>query len=199
MISTLIPGTTIQGLVDKELESADTLALTIYTGIRKVSEEPFAQIYGNNNISLGLDVALCLHKIFEIFIHSDFLSAEGKTSFTGDKTSLTILPLELGLRFKLKRGIFFPYLGGGAGYYFFNEESTFASEAYTSQVNGFGFFGESGVRVRIIKKWHLDLKVRYTSFKLKPIELEETNGQIVYSSERNLSGLTIALGFGISI
>ena len=184
---------------DEQGKSSSTLALTVFVGNRGVSDETFGQIYGKINISPGLDVALRLYKTLEIFLHSDFLSAEGDTSFTGDKTSLTIFPLELGLRLKFKRGIFLPYIGGGAGHYFFNEESTFENKTYTSRVNNLGFFAETGVRVQIIKKWHIDLKVKFTSFKIKPDEPEETEGQIVYTAERDLKGLTFALGFGVSI
>lgn len=180
-------------------EKSGRLAFTFLAGARHVSQNVFADVYGPLNVCLGLDVALRFTPRIEWFLHTDILSVKGKTSFIHDSTSLTILPLEMGLRVHWGGGHFLPYLGAGGGIYFFSEESTFNHQTYTSKKNPFGYFGETGLKIVIIKKWYLDLKIKFTSFTIHPDEPQSSEDQAVYTEKRDLRGFTVALGFGVSI
>jgi opacity protein-like surface antigen len=199
LFSLLHPASPLTRLQPSTSGPSGKLAVTFLAGVRSVSDEIFTDVYGTYNLCLGLDVALRLNQRIEWFLHSDFLSVKGETSYSGDQTSLIVFPLETGLRFCFGRGRIQPYLGGGGGIYFFKEKSTFNSQTYTAKKNPFGYFAETGLKIVLTKRWHVDLKIKYSSFTVYPQEPDSDEDRAVYTGERDLRGFTLALGFGITI
>ena len=156
-------------------------SITIGAGTRNVSEDIFKTVYGSGNIAYCLDIAFKIGRSLEIFAHSDYLKAEGELAFDPKKTTLTIMPVEAGLRILLGKNKFKPYFGLGAGYYMLKEENFIG----TVDDNSIGFFGEGGFRY-YFGKFFLDLKLKYTQLKY---EVSGTN--------INLGGLSYFGGIGI--
>ena len=157
-------------------------SVTLGGGIRNISEDIFKTVYGSNNIAYSIDLALRMGRALEVFIHSDYLKAEGELEFDPKKTTLTIIPAEAGIRFFLGKSRVRPYLGAGAGYYMLKEENFIG----TVDDNSIGFFGEGGVRV-YFGKIFIDLKAKYIQLKYD-----------VSGREMNLGGLSYFAGIGFS-
>ena len=140
-----------------EDNSHKKFSLTIGAGIRNVYHGTFESVYGTNNLTYSLDIAFKVGRSFEIFLHSDYLSAKGNLDFDPKETTLTIFPAELGLRFVLGEKKFTPYIGLGGGYYMLKEENFIG----LVEENKFGFFGEGGLRFSFTKTFFIDLKLKY--------------------------------------
>ncbi|MEN8153598.1 MAG: outer membrane beta-barrel protein [Acidobacteriota bacterium] len=158
------------------------LSLTIGAGIRNVSQNTFETVYGTNNIAYSIDFAFTIKRSFEIFLHSDYLSAKGSLEFDPKDSTLTIFPAELGVRIVLGKKLFTPYLGLGGGYYMFKEEN-FIGTVDESQI---GFFGEGGFRFNFKGTFFIDLKLKYNILNY------DMNGTDV-----DLGGLSYYGGIGI--
>ncbi|MEN8222645.1 MAG: outer membrane beta-barrel protein [Acidobacteriota bacterium] len=156
-------------------------SITIGAGTKNISEDIFETVYGSGNIAYSLDLAFKLGGSLEAFVHTDYLKAEGELEYDPKKTTLTIMPAEVGLRILLGKGKFKPYLGIGAGYYMFKEENFIG----TVDDNSIGFFGEGGFRY-YFGKLFIDLKLKYIQLKYE-----------VSGTDIDLGGLAYFGGIGI--
>jgi hypothetical protein len=151
---------------------AGTFSLSVGAGYRNFSEALFKDVYGSAPMTVNVDVGVRVWKSLEIFLHTDYLKVEGKTTHTKEDTTLTIFPIELGVRYlanvsitKSCRMKLFPYLGAGGGYYSIKEENPIGSV----NENRVGFFAEGGLRFYPVKSFFIDAK-------LKQVVLKSENG-----------------------
>jgi outer membrane protein W len=98
----------------------------------------------------------------EIFLHSDYLSIEGETSYTKEKTTFKMTPAELGFRLLLGKKSFVPYIGLGGGFYSYEDVHPGLTSLSESKM---GFFGEGGLKFFVSQSLLLDLKVKYIMLK----------------------------------
>ena len=162
----------------------NTFSLTVGAGMRYVAEKDlFEEVYGDSHLAYSVDLGYKFGKSLQLFFHSDYLSVKGELTYTKEETTLTIIPLELGLRYQLGQKKLFPYIGAGAGYYMYKEDNPID----TVDEKQFGFFGEGGLKFYFVKSFFLDLKVKYVSLK---VDGEE--GDI------NIGGMALIGGVGIS-
>ena len=177
IIITMIATFQISGMINQS-----KFSITVGGGIRNISEEIFETVYGTNNIAYSIDFAYKLGKSLEMFVHSDYLKAEGELKFDPKATTLTIMPAEAGLRILLGKNKFKPYVGLGAGYYMLKEENFIG----TVDESSIGFFGEGGFRF-YFGKLFIDMKLKY-------IQLNYD----VTGTKVDLGGLSYFGGIGIS-
>lgn len=179
--------------------AAGKLNLTLGAGIRTVSADEFSNTFGSSKLVFGGDLAYKLSKSLEIFLHSDFLSATGNTTYTNEEAKFTLLPIELGARLLFGKSKLSAYIGAGAGMYQYKDSMTI--ESTTSEVTGsqFGFFAEAGLRYPLSKSIFADLKAKYNILTIKPKDdSQSVNGGTVYLEEINMSGFGLIAGVGIS-
>lgn len=167
-------------------------SLTLGAGLRNINgvedeqgKNIFEEVYGTNNLTYSFDFGYKFAKYFQAFLHSEFFTAKGELTFTKEETTLTIIPVELGCRamYGLYRGMFYPYIGAGAGFYIYTEENVIGDV----KDQQFGFFGELGLNYYFIKSAFLDLKIKYIILKVgeDPEKID-------------LGGLALTAGIGYS-
>jgi hypothetical protein len=174
-----------QETAKKETWQPKPISLSVGAGARNFSEALFKEVYGSAPMTYNVDLGARVWKSLEIFVHSDYLKADGKTTYTKEDTTLTIIPIEVGIRYLADitgsgRMKVFPYLGAGAGYYSIKEEHP----AETVKENRVGFFAEGGLRFYPMKSFFIDAK-------LKQVILKSENGT-------KLGGMTYMGGVGVS-
>jgi len=160
-----------------------SINITLGGGMKNMTDPIFETVYGTNNIAYSIDFAYKSAGIIEIFIHSDYLSSTGELEYAPKDTTLTIIPVELGLRALFGKSKLTPYLGLGAGYYMLKEENFIG----TIDDKKFGFFGEGGLRFNFGKHIFIDLKLKYNQLKYT-----------ISSTSRDLGGLSYYGGIGFS-
>jgi outer membrane protein W len=89
-----------------------------------------------------------------------------KTTYTGEKTTLIMLPANVFLRFDVGQGFFIPYAGVGYTFMSFREESP----DYLGNTEGSGgnFALEAGLELKFNRHVYLDLGARFDKIKFKP-------------------------------
>jgi hypothetical protein len=147
-----------------------SFSITLGVGIRNFSEDLFKEVYEGTPMIYSVDIAMRIMKSLEVFLHTDYLSIDGKTTFTGEVTTLKITPVELGARFligskKPCKQKLFPYLGGGVGYYMIKEEFEGGTPLEPVDEKRLGFFAEGGLRFYVIKSVFIDAKLKYIGLK----------------------------------
>jgi hypothetical protein len=164
-------------------------SITLGAGVRNFSTDEFKEVYEGTPMIYSVDVAMRLMKSLEVFLHTDYLSIDGETTFTKEPTTLKITPLELGARFLIGfknpcRQKLFPYLGAGVGYYMIKEEFEAGSPLEPVDEKRVGLFAEGGLRFYVIKTVFIDAKFKYIGLR------SENNTQ--------MGGLVYLGGVGLS-
>ncbi|HDP95283.1 MAG TPA: hypothetical protein ENN40_07980 [Candidatus Aminicenantes bacterium] len=173
-------------------------SLALGAGMRSINEDIAESLYGKNNLVYSLDLAYSAADFVDIFIHTDFFKVNGETTFTGESTSLSIVPIEAGMRLRLSGHRLEPNLGFGAGYYMIKDEIDIAGETFTFKKNQVGFFIDGGLRLYVTRTLFVFAQGRFTFLKVKPEDsTDEDETGIIYYPERDLGGFLVSAGLGI--
>jgi hypothetical protein len=164
-------------------------SLSVGAGMRVVADDLFKDVYGTSGISINVDFGVKVMKSLEVFLHTDYFTIDGELTYTGEDTTLTIIPAELGARYLIPinkecKTKLFPYFGVGVGYYMVKEENVID----TFEQNKVGFFAEGGLRFYFAGSIFADLKLKNVFLKV-----ENDQGDSVEAG-----GLAYMFGVGIS-
>lgn len=146
------------------------------------SDSSFNDIYDNGPV-FGGELRLGGRKIAG-WLEGSYREHEGKFSFTGEKTTVNVMGVELGALYRLATGTFQPHIGTGIGYYMFREKNAPLGEAKQNQI---GFCGTAGISVIPMKGLVLDLRLKYYTCSMKPADFDI-----------DIGGLSLDLGIGLN-
>lgn len=160
----------------------DTVSgLILRYGLFSASDQAFKDIYAGSATVFGGELRLGGEKL-GVWLEGGYLKKDGELSYTGEATTVKILSVEGGPLYRFAAGKFCPYAGIGAGYYKYQESNVIGDVSK----GGFGFCGMAGVGLQLLKPLLIDLKLKYSSCKMKPADFDI-----------NIGGLTIGFGLGI--
>lgn len=137
-----------------------------------VSDPLFQEVYKTGNIMLNGGFSVEMKK-FEIRAEVNYFSKKGHSTLKSEPTTLTLLPIVAGLRYKiLDLGSVTPYIGAGADYFLYKES---VPESFGESVSGntIGFHGEAGLYILLKRDFDrliFDINFRYTKADAQPFE-----------------------------
>lgn len=137
-----------------------------------------------NGMMFGAELDVGISNFVEFWIAENYFGKKITEEVSGVDRKVTLIPLEIGLKFRLNKGIINPYLGGGAGYYQYKE----TSPSGDIEKKDIGFVGLAGCFFKIGDFFVVDLFAQYRYCK---IDFD--------ISESNIGGLHIGVGFGVEI
>jgi len=147
----------------------------------------FPVYHGENEWLHGLDIWGAV----------DYFSKKGHSTGLHTKTSITIVPLTLGIKY------FFPsvggdipvnfYAAGGMKYFFVHTRNHSSHVKKTINVNGMGGVVEAGF-ITLFKE-HLVFDV-FASYSFKTLSGPSSHNPAVESTQLNISGFNVGLGIG---
>ena len=139
-----------------------------YAGFFQPRDADLRTVYGDGNVIYGGRLGICVWRGFYVWFSASRFVAVAKTTFSEEKTTLTLTPLSAFLRCKIGLGFFNPYAGIGFTYMNFKEESAFP----TVTGNGSDTAYEGGFELKMNRHFILDFNVRYDRIKVKPTGFE---------------------------
>lgn len=144
------------------------------------SDQAFKEIYGSGYY-FGGEITLTIMKGVGIWVGVSYYSKDGLTTFTQEPTTIKIMPVYGGIKFRVPEKRVSPYVGLGVGYFSYTEES----EIGTVKKGDIGYIGQVGVIFKLIGPIILDFKGSYSYCKAQPENVEA-----------NLGGFQGVVGFG---
>jgi hypothetical protein len=154
-----------------------------YAGFFQPRDADLKSIYGQGDMIYGGRLGVRIWQGVYLWFSAARFTTIGKTTFSEDKTTLTLTPLSVFLRLGLGLGFFKPYAGIGFTYLSFKEESDIGNVTG----NGRDIAYESGFELKMNRHFFLDFNARYEEIKVKP-----------KSFEINLGGLQAGVSLLIS-
>jgi len=128
----------------------------------------FTKIYGDGDVIYGARLGVHVWQGFYFWLSAAQYKVIGKTTFTEEKTTLTVTPLNAFIRYSFDLGFFNPYAGIGFTYLSFKEESNNP----TTSGNGSNAAFEGGFELKLNRHLFLDFGIRYEQIKVKPTGFE---------------------------
>ena len=141
----------------------------------------FKSIYGSG-FTAGLEGRIHIIDNFFVALAGGFFQKTGALTVTQEKTTLTISPLDVMAVYHIRlSGIFSPYVGAGGSLCLYTEKNALGD----AKDSGFGPALCGGVTARW-GSFGVDARLKYSSVKIKPFDLEA-----------GLGGLTLSLAAGV--
>lgn len=145
------------------------------------TEKEFKEIYGGG-LMYGGEVNVGIMKNIVVWAGGNYFTKRGELTFTQETTTLSLLPLGVGVKFRVKAGALHLYAGGGIRHYNFKESNEPMGVAKKGRI---GYMGTIGGIIRVARKWVIDLYVNYSYCRMTPAFFTV-----------NIGGIEAGIGFG---
>ena len=136
-----------------------------YAGYFQPQDAWFKLIYGEGDMLYGGRLGVHVWSGFHAWFSLSRYEAVAGTTYTADRTTLTLMPLSIFLRFNVGRGFFSPYAGIGYTFMSVSEESEFVGNF---KGNGGNIAAEAGFEIRVNRHFFVDFGARFDQIKIKP-------------------------------
>lgn len=138
-------------------------AVVLETSYFMPSDQAFKDIYGSG-IQVGGEFHIDVMRRTSIWIGASYFSKEGELTYTKEEATLKIIPVYLGVCYRFTEEKIIPYLGIGMGIHFYRE----IASLYTIEYARFGLLAQTGVLMKLARKFYLELEVNYSYCRINP-------------------------------
>lgn len=135
-----------------------SLELTI--GSYKMNEPRFDAVYPSGGLMAGLTLSSALVSNVNFYLEVKYYAREGTLTFSKEKTTFYLVPLDLGIRYIFPMGLVNPYAGAGADFYFYYEDNPIGT--VLNYANGFHLLGGAYLRFSRSVPLLINVKLKYT-------------------------------------
>jgi len=145
------------------------------------TDDDFKEIYGGG-IMYGAEFAITIWENLDFCLGGSYFTKSGELTFTKEETSLTIVPIFGGLRYRITYGTLNIYAGFGVDYFLFKESNEPIGDV---SEGGIGLEAKLGAFLKLSKGFLLDFHVNFSYCKIQPADF------II-----NIGGLEGGIGLG---
>lgn len=148
-------------------------------GSYNMNEPRFDAVYSGAGMMAGLGLSSAIASNVNFYLEIKSYIRKGTLTFTKEKTEFTLVPISLGLRYIFPFGLFNPYAGGGADFYFYYEDNPIGT--VLNYTNGYHFL--AGTYIQFLKKVPvlINLKLKYTTAKAEENSVKIQLGGLEYT------------------
>ena len=122
----------------------------------------------------GGEVSVGVWRDLDLWLGGSYFSRKGELTFTKEETTLEIIPLGAGVKYRLTRGSLSFYIGLGLNYYQYKEKNPIGDVSE----GGLGYIGKVGSYVKVTDGLLIDLYLNYSYCKIKPADFDVNIGGI---------------------
>jgi hypothetical protein len=132
------------------------------------SDASFKSIYGGG-LTYGVELSFELVRGVDFWVGAGTFSKKGKTSYTQEVASLSLIPVSGGLKWRiLPDKNVSPYIALGAVYVLYKETSVIGNVS----AGGVGFIGRGGVLFQVASFLGIDAHVVYSFCSMQPADFK---------------------------
>jgi hypothetical protein len=135
-------------------------SLEFTVGSYKMNEPRFDAVYPSGGLMAGLTLSAALVSDVNFYLEIKYYARQGELTFSKEKTTLYLVPLDLGIRYIFPLGLINPYVGFGADFYLYYEDNPIGT--VLNYTNGYHLMGGAYLRFSRSVPVMLNLKLKYT-------------------------------------
>ena len=147
------------------------------------TEQAFKDIYGGG-MMYGGEISVGIWKNLDVWIGGYYFSQYGELTFTEEETSLQIMPLGGGLKYRITSGTVSFYGGAGVNYFDY-QESNVIGDVKSGAV---GFVTKIGAYLEPVEKFVIDIFVEYSYCRMTPADFTI-----------DIGGIKAGIGIGVRL
>ncbi len=136
-----------------------------YAGYFQPQDDWFKRIYGEGDVIYGGRLGFRIWSGLHLWLSLSRFQSIAGTTFTADRTVLTLLPASAFLRYNIGSGFFSPYAGVGYTLTSVSEDSEAVGNFKSS---GGNVAAEAGFELRLNRHLAIDLGARFAQIKIQP-------------------------------
>jgi opacity protein-like surface antigen len=153
-------------------------SVEFFVGSYSMNEPRFDAVYAKGGLMVGLGLSAAIVSNFNIYLEAKYYNRTGKTTFSQEETKFTLIPISLGGRYIFPLGLFNPYVGAGADFYFYHEKNPIGD--VLNHTAGVHFMGGTYIRFLKTLPLMLSLKLKYTTAKATEKDVQVQLGGFEY-------------------
>ncbi|MBD3414302.1 MAG: hypothetical protein GF421_07730 [Candidatus Aminicenantes bacterium] len=143
-------------------------------------DKRFQDVYSSGAV-FGVEGILGLGKHVDLWISGDYFRKKGELIYSKKETTVRIIPIAAGLRWRFSQDAYQFYISAGAGYFLFQEENIMG----TVNASKIGYLGKAGYSLKIIRGFYLNAHLQYAHCSIQPLEIQT-----------HIGGLSLGIGIG---
>jgi len=147
------------------------------------SEQAFKDIYGSG-LRYGGEISLGIWKNLDVWIGGDYFSQNGELTYTGEESSLQIVPLGGGLKYRITTGVLSFYGGAGVNYFNYKESNVIGD----LKAGAVGIVAKAGAYLEPVNQFVIDFFVEYSYCRMTPADFTI-----------NIGGVKAGIGIGVRL
>lgn len=136
-----------------------------FAGYFQPQDDWFKRIYGEGDVIYGGRLGFRIWSGLHLWLSLSRFQSIAGTTFTADRTVLTLLPASAFLRYNIGSGFFSPYAGVGYTLTSVSEDSEAVGNFKSS---GGNVAAEAGLELRLNRHLYIDLGARFAQIKIQP-------------------------------
>jgi len=145
-----------------------------------MNEPRFDAVYDPGGLMSGLSLSTAVVSNVNFYLDIRYYYREGKLTFSKEKTTFYIVPVDLGFRYIFPLGLFNPYLGAGVDFYFYYEENPIGT--VLNYTNGYHITGGTYIRFSRSVPVLINLRLKYTWAKAEENDVSIQLGGFEYGA-----------------
>jgi hypothetical protein len=142
-------------------------------GSYSMNEPRFEAAYPSGGLMGGLTLSSAVASNVNFYLDIKYYSRQGTLTFSKEKTTFYMVPIDLGVRYIYPLGLFNPYLGAGLDFYFYYEDNPIGT--VLNYTNGYHITGGTYLRFAKRVPVMVNFRLKYTWAKAEentiPIQL----------------------------
>jgi len=142
-------------------------------GSYSMNEPRFEAAYPKGGLMAGLSLSSAVVSNVNFYLDIKYYSRQGTLTFSKEKTTFYMVPIDLGVRYIYPLGLFHPYLGAGLDFYFYYEDNPIGT--VLNYTNGYHITGGTYLRFAKSIPVMANIRLKYTWAKAEedatPIQL----------------------------
>jgi outer membrane protein W len=149
-------------------------------GIYSMNEPRFEAAYPSGGVMGGLTLSSVVASNVNFYLDIKYYSRQGTLTFSKEKTTFYMVPIDLGVRYIYPLGFFNPYLGAGLDFYFYYEDNPIGT--VLNYTNGYHITGGTYLRFAKRVPVMVNFRLKYTWAKAEQNATQIQLGGLEYSA-----------------
>jgi hypothetical protein len=149
-------------------------------GTYNMNEPRFEAAYPSGGLMGGLTLSSAVASNVNFYLDIKYYSRQGTLTFSKEKTTFYMVPIDLGVRYIYPLGLFNPYLGAGLDFYFYYEDNPIGT--VLNYTNGYHITGGTYLRFAKRVPVMVNFRLKYTWAKAEQNATQIQLGGLEYSA-----------------
>ncbi len=149
-----------------------------FAGLYANSDSKLKEIYNGQELFSGGEGGIIFYKGLGVFLRAGYIRFTSITEPLEDVTKLSLIPVDLSVRYYFELGSISPFIGIGYRFLSFKEEAKLGENEFVLDEKANSVIAEGGLELYLSKRFSIQLSLSYCKTPVSPTGVEVDLGGI---------------------